>query len=97
MSYNARTDMACFIGWIGDRTLLTDLPAYLYVDQDNPDRLRAESLALGRMESYLRGDQYPVLVSAGQATEAEQYKNGIWSDENSHFLKGLLHVYQATL
>lgn len=92
MSYNARTDMVCFIGWIGSSSLLTELPAHLYGGEDHPDRLRAESLALSRMESYLNGDPYPALLSAGQATEAMKHKTDIWSDENTEFLRSLLHA-----
>lgn len=90
MSYNARTDFICIIGWIQTRNLLTELPAHLYSSDDHPDRMRAESLALSRMESYLIGDPYPTLLSAGQAAEAEKHKTDIWSDENTQFLQGLL-------
>lgn len=92
MSYNARSDFVCFIGWIGTRTLLTELPAHLYAQEDHPDRMRAESLALSRMESYLIGDSYPTLLSAGKSAEAEKHKTDIWSDENTQFLRGLLHA-----
>lgn len=94
MSYNARTDMVCFIGWIGPRSLLTELPASLYERGENPHPhvLRAESLALSRMESYLNGDPYPTLISAGHSEEAMKHKTDIWSDENTEFLRGLLHA-----
>lgn len=97
MSYNARTDMATFIGWIGQRTLLTELPAYLYGEDHLSKRVRAESLALSRMESYLNGDPYPALLSAGQAAEAEKHKTDIWSDENTQFLRSLLNEAKADL
>jgi hypothetical protein len=97
MSYNARTDMVCFIGWIATRSLLTELPADLYSQDDNPKRLRAESLALSRMESYLNGDPYPTLLSMGKTEEAMKHKTDIWSDENTQFLRSLLHEPEANL
>lgn len=98
MSYNARTDFVCIIGWIGPRSLLTELPAHLYSTEDHPDRIRAESLALSRMESYLNGDPYPMLLSQGLAAQAEKHKTDIWSDDNTEFLRGLLkNEHQAHL
>lgn len=97
MSYNARTDFVCFIGWIGPKTLLTELPSHLYNGEGHPDRLRAESLALSRMESYLNADPYPSLLSAGHVEEAMKHKTDIWSDENTQFLRGLLHASQTDL
>jgi|SRR5215469_10502485 len=99
MSYNARTDFVCFIGWVQRKTLLTELPASLYsdTDQTNPKRMRAESLALSRMESYLIGDPYPTLLSAGKIEEAMKHKTDIWSDDNTEFLRSLLNEPQADL
>jgi hypothetical protein len=100
MSYNARTDMATFIGWLGERSLLTELPASLYGNDPakEPLRLRAESLALSRMESYLLGDPYPTLCqTATDPAQVEPYKVGPWSDENTAFLRSLLHEPEADL
>lgn len=98
-SYNARTDMVTFIGWIGTRSLLWELPGELYGHADEVDsrQMRAESLALGRAESYLRGDAYPALIQAGRDAEAQEHKTDLWSDENTQFLRSLMHESQTDL
>lgn len=96
-SYNARTDMVTFIGWIGFKSILTELPSRLWDDDTDPRRLRAESLCLSRMESYLNGDAYPTLISTGQGAEAQKHKGDIWSDENTEFLRSLLHEPETHL